>query len=73
MSREDTTNKKGKPHRDRKNPHAAEEFQKQRHERNVARGKQIWVPDVYLPADHPVNSAHVPVQSTSGHWEREAA
>ena len=40
MSREDTTNKKGKPHRDRKNPHAAEEFQKQRHERNAARGDE---------------------------------
>jgi hypothetical protein len=42
MSREDTTNKKGKPHRDRKNPHAAEEFKKQRHERNAARGKQVF-------------------------------
>jgi hypothetical protein len=42
MSREDTNNKKGKPHRDRKNPHAAEEFQKQRHERNAARGKQVF-------------------------------
>jgi hypothetical protein len=40
MSREDTNNKKGKPHRDRKNPHAAEEFQKQRHEKNSLRPKQ---------------------------------
>jgi hypothetical protein len=42
MSREDTTNKKGKPHRDRKNPHAASEFKKQRHERNVSRGPQSY-------------------------------
>ena len=73
MGKEDKDNKKKKPHRQRKNPAAAEAFQKERHERNLARDQQIWVPDVYLPADHPVNSAHVPVQSTSGHWEREAA
>jgi len=42
MSREDSNNKKKKPHRDRKSPHAAEEFKKQRHERNLARGKQVF-------------------------------
>ena len=39
MSREDT-NKKKKPHRERKSPHAAEEFKKQRHEKNSLRLKQ---------------------------------
>jgi len=65
MSREDTTNKKGKPHRDRKNPHAAEEFQKQRHEHNVARGKRVFVADEVEPVQDGVTLAHV-----WGHWER---
>ena len=36
------TNRQKKLHRDRKNPHAAEVFKKQKHERNVARGKQVF-------------------------------
>jgi hypothetical protein len=44
MSREDKDNKKKKPHRLRKNPGTAEAFAKQRHERNVARGKQTFDP-----------------------------
>ena len=62
MSREDTNNKKGKPHRDRKNPHAAEEFQKQRHERNVARGKQH-----YVAAAIDTGNGASPAE---GYWER---
>lgn len=33
-------------HRDRKNPRSAEAYQKERHEKNAVRGKQVWVPNV---------------------------
>lgn len=63
MSREDT-NKKKKPHRERKNPHAAEEFKKQRHERNLARGKQRYVA--------PAIDTSKDTSPAEGEWIREA-
>jgi hypothetical protein len=37
-----------KPHRERKNPHAADLFAAQRRERNAARGKQVYAEGEYV-------------------------
>ncbi len=43
------------PHRDRKNPREADHQAKRRHEKNAARGRQVWIEDSPM----------------TGHWEHQ--
>ncbi|HTQ97234.1 MAG TPA: hypothetical protein VMH89_10540 [Candidatus Acidoferrum sp.] len=56
-----------KSHRERKNPHAAEQFAEQRKARNAARGKQVWVPEIDIVRIGEAEDIAIP---DGGHWER---
>ena len=63
---------KSKDHRRRKSPGSRDMFDKQRHERNAARGKQRWVPSSFtgtIEELEKLGDEHV-LRIVPAHWER---